>query len=144
METKVTREQALALLKKYNQEPFHIQHALTVAAQAFAHQPARFHIAVRGLDGMNGGSAHAMNGRQGVDALARAIQNAADQVYLPGHEGGVQAVGEHLVPVLNGTERSDGGLKVFVHDFDHVHTGLLVEGDVGLTAASPAETSLGK
>ena len=25
-----TREQALALLKKYNQEPFHIQHALTV------------------------------------------------------------------------------------------------------------------
>ena len=32
METKVTREQALALLKKYNQEPFHIQHALTVVA----------------------------------------------------------------------------------------------------------------
>lgn len=32
METKVTREQALALLKKYNQEPFHIQHALTVEA----------------------------------------------------------------------------------------------------------------
>ena len=30
METKVTREQALALLKKYNQEPFHILHALTV------------------------------------------------------------------------------------------------------------------
>ena len=26
----LTREQALALLKKYNQEPFHIQHALTV------------------------------------------------------------------------------------------------------------------
>ena len=32
METKVTREHALALLKKYNQEPFHIQHALTVEA----------------------------------------------------------------------------------------------------------------
>ena len=32
METKVTREQALALLKKYNKEPFHIQHALTVEA----------------------------------------------------------------------------------------------------------------
>lgn len=32
METKVMREQALALLKKYNQEPFHIQHALTVEA----------------------------------------------------------------------------------------------------------------
>ena len=32
METKVTRGQALALLKKYNQEPFHIQHALTVEA----------------------------------------------------------------------------------------------------------------
>lgn len=32
METKVTRVQALALLKKYNQEPFHIQHALTVEA----------------------------------------------------------------------------------------------------------------
>ena len=32
METKVTREQALALLKKYNQEPFHIQHGLTVEA----------------------------------------------------------------------------------------------------------------
>ena len=28
----MTREQALALLKKYNQEPFHIQHALTVEA----------------------------------------------------------------------------------------------------------------
>ena len=30
METKITREQALDLLKKYNQEPFHILHALTV------------------------------------------------------------------------------------------------------------------
>ena len=30
METKVTREQAYGLLTKYNQEPFHIQHALTV------------------------------------------------------------------------------------------------------------------
>ena len=30
METKITREQAYALLIKYNQEPFHIQHALTV------------------------------------------------------------------------------------------------------------------
>ena len=32
METKVTREQALALLQEYNQQPFHIQHALTVEA----------------------------------------------------------------------------------------------------------------
>lgn len=30
METNVTREQAMALLRKYNQEPFHILHALTV------------------------------------------------------------------------------------------------------------------
>lgn len=85
-----------------------------------------------------------MNGRQGVDALARAIQNAADQVDLPGQEGGVQAVGEHLVPVLNGTERSDGGLKVFVHDFDHVHTGLLVEGDVRLHGGFARGNLLGK
>jgi len=32
MTTNVTREQALGLLKKYNQEPFHIQHACTVEA----------------------------------------------------------------------------------------------------------------
>ncbi len=32
MQTKVTRGQALELLKKYNQEPFHIQHAYTVEA----------------------------------------------------------------------------------------------------------------
>ena len=30
MNTKLTREEALSLLRKYNQEPFHIQHALTV------------------------------------------------------------------------------------------------------------------
>ena len=30
MNTKVTREEALVLLKKYNQEPFHMIHALTV------------------------------------------------------------------------------------------------------------------
>ncbi len=30
--TNITREQALALLKKYNQEPFHLLHALTVEA----------------------------------------------------------------------------------------------------------------
>lgn len=30
MESILTREEALALLKKYNKEPFHIQHALTV------------------------------------------------------------------------------------------------------------------
>ena len=30
METKVTREQALQLLQKYNQEPFHVLHGLTV------------------------------------------------------------------------------------------------------------------
>ena len=29
-ETTVTRQQALALLRKYNREPFHLQHALTV------------------------------------------------------------------------------------------------------------------
>ena len=32
MTAKITREQALTLLKKYNQEPFHIQHAYTVEA----------------------------------------------------------------------------------------------------------------
>lgn len=32
MQTNVTRADALALVKKYNQEPFHIQHALTVEA----------------------------------------------------------------------------------------------------------------
>ena len=30
MQTSVSRQQALALLHKYNAEPFHIQHALTV------------------------------------------------------------------------------------------------------------------
>ena len=30
MKTHITREEALALLKKYNHEPFHIRHALTV------------------------------------------------------------------------------------------------------------------
>lgn len=30
MESKITREEAFALLKKYNKEAFHIQHALTV------------------------------------------------------------------------------------------------------------------
>ena len=30
MKTALTREQALSLLRKYNKEPFHIQHALTV------------------------------------------------------------------------------------------------------------------
>ena len=30
MQTSIQREQALALLQKYNQEPFHLQHALTV------------------------------------------------------------------------------------------------------------------
>ena len=29
-ESKLSREQALALLRQYNKEPFHIQHALTV------------------------------------------------------------------------------------------------------------------
>lgn len=32
MEAGLNREEALALLKKYNKEPFHIQHALTVEA----------------------------------------------------------------------------------------------------------------
>lgn len=32
MEAGMNREEALALLKKYNKEPFHIQHALTVEA----------------------------------------------------------------------------------------------------------------
>ena len=30
MNAQITRDQAVALLKKYNQEPFHLQHALTV------------------------------------------------------------------------------------------------------------------
>lgn len=32
MNTHITRAEALSLLKKYNQEPFHLQHALTVEA----------------------------------------------------------------------------------------------------------------
>lgn len=32
MEAGMNREEALSLLKKYNQEPFHVQHALTVEA----------------------------------------------------------------------------------------------------------------
>ena len=32
MEKMISREAALALLRQYNQEPFHIQHALTVEA----------------------------------------------------------------------------------------------------------------
>ena len=32
METGITREAALALLKEYNKEPFHLRHALTVEA----------------------------------------------------------------------------------------------------------------
>ena len=32
MQTHITRAQALDLVKKYNQEPFHLQHALTVEA----------------------------------------------------------------------------------------------------------------
>ncbi len=32
MQTNLTREQALQLLKKYNKEPFHLQHAYTVEA----------------------------------------------------------------------------------------------------------------
>ena len=30
MKENITREQALSLLKTYNSEPFHLQHALTV------------------------------------------------------------------------------------------------------------------
>ena len=30
MQTKLTREDAIALLRKYNKEPFHILHGLTV------------------------------------------------------------------------------------------------------------------
>ena len=30
MESKITREAAVELLKKYNKDPFHLQHALTV------------------------------------------------------------------------------------------------------------------
>ena len=32
MNAGLTREEALALLKKYNKDPFHIQHAFTVEA----------------------------------------------------------------------------------------------------------------
>ena len=38
MEKMISREAALALLRQYNQEPFHIQHALTVeAAVSYTH-----------------------------------------------------------------------------------------------------------
>lgn len=48
METKVTREQAVGLLKKYNREPFHLHHACTVEAvmrwfaQELGHGDAQF------------------------------------------------------------------------------------------------------
>ena len=32
MQTHVTRDQALALVKKYNKQPFHLTHALTLEA----------------------------------------------------------------------------------------------------------------
>ena len=32
MEKTITRDEALALLRQYNKEPFHLQHALTVEA----------------------------------------------------------------------------------------------------------------
>ena len=32
MNANLTREEALALLRRYNEQPFHIQHALTVEA----------------------------------------------------------------------------------------------------------------
>ena len=32
MEKLITRDEALALLRQYNKEPFHLQHALTVEA----------------------------------------------------------------------------------------------------------------
>ena len=34
MKSKISREEALALLQKYNKEPFHILHGLTVEASA--------------------------------------------------------------------------------------------------------------
>ena len=36
METKLSRDEALVLLKEYNKEPFHIQHALTVEGDFWA------------------------------------------------------------------------------------------------------------
>lgn len=53
--TTITREQALNLLKKYNQEPFHLLHALTVEsvmrwyAQELGHAPERDFWGVAGL-----------------------------------------------------------------------------------------------
>lgn len=40
MNAGITREEALALLKKYNKDPFHIQHAFTVEAvmKWYAHE----------------------------------------------------------------------------------------------------------
>ena len=49
MKTAITRGQALALLQKYNQEPFHILHGLTVEgimryfAQEAGEDPDHFH-----------------------------------------------------------------------------------------------------
>ena len=41
MKTAITREQAYALLRKYNQDPFHLRHGRTVeeVMRHFAHAP---------------------------------------------------------------------------------------------------------
>ena len=50
MQTKVTREEALKLLKKYNKEEFHILHALTVEALCVG-MPKRWGMAMRRSSG---------------------------------------------------------------------------------------------
>ena len=42
----ITRDEAFALLKKYNKDPFHIQHALTVEAvmKWYANERSLIHI----------------------------------------------------------------------------------------------------
>ena len=46
MNCNITRQEALALLQKYNKEPFHIQHALTVEGvmRYFAGEIGRAHV----------------------------------------------------------------------------------------------------
>ena len=46
MKSSLTRQEALELLKKYNKEPFHIQHALTVEGvmRYFAREIGRAHV----------------------------------------------------------------------------------------------------
>ena len=85
-----------------------------------------------------------MNGSQGINAFARTVQDAADQIHLTGQEGSIHAVGQYPVPILKGMKRSNGGLQILVHDLEYIHLGLLIEGNVRLHSGFATGDLLGK